>query len=141
MGFHVCEYISRDEATALGLKHANRAHSSGDVEMAFSSGRQWRMPDMALLYVELGWLPPAEFIQDVMSGVLLGSFDRRKPFERVGYLAPEATPLPKPYGFHPDLPEGFLDLLETFEAQAIKQGQRLQTKSVASSFLFPRPRR
>lgn len=141
MGFHVCGYISRDEAFALGMKHANRAHSSGDVEMAFSSGRQWRMPDMALLYIELGWLPPAEFIQDVMSGVLLGSFDRRKLFERVGYLVPETTPLPKPYGFHPALPEGFLSRLENIEAQAVKQGQRLQTKSVATSPLFPRPRR
>jgi len=34
MGWHECEYISREDAKALGLRHADFANSSGDVTLS-----------------------------------------------------------------------------------------------------------
>ena len=53
MGFHVCEYISKEQAEKMGLRNIDVLYSSGDVIMSFTSGNSWMMPDMARLYVEL----------------------------------------------------------------------------------------
>jgi hypothetical protein len=130
MGWHECEYISREEAATLGLRHAEFAHSSGDFTLAFQSGRSWTMPDMAFLYLELGWVPPKDFMDDVMNSPLLT--DRRQSTgTRIGYLNPTDNPLPKPFKINDALPTGFLEKLETHFLQAAVTGNRVQTRGAS----------
>lgn len=143
MGFHVCKYLTREEAIDLGLRNVNVVHSSGDVTLWFDSGRGWRMPDMARLYAEIGWLPPQEFIDDVMTGKLdaVERVQTNAPPKAVsiGYLDPQRDLLPKPFAKNPALPEGFLEKLEALMDQAAEMGfdaairggtGRLQTKGL-----------
>ncbi len=131
MGFHVCEYLTFVEGKALGLKHLDVFYSSGDNIVTYSSGRTWRMPDMATLYVELGWLPPAAFIEDVMKhDVVAGARIQTRSMADgpvlIGYLNPRDNPLPRPFGINPALPEGFLDRMQSHLQAAAPN--RLQSK-------------
>lgn len=115
MGFHLCEYITSQQAEELGLRNRHLIRSSGDVFMTFSSGRSWTMPDMAPLYIELGWVPPAEFIKDIMTnqltaGIQVHTFSQPN-FVPIGYLNPQDNPLP--LKMSSALPPGFLEKLET----------------------------
>jgi hypothetical protein len=59
MGFHVCEYC-REET------------SSGDVVLAFDSGRVWQVPELILHYVaKHGYQPHPDFIHDVMHSTMV----------------------------------------------------------------------
>ncbi len=124
MGFHRCEYISREEAEAKGLKYAKYTSSSGDTIINFQSGRSWQFPDMAALYIELGWVPPKEFIEDLQSGEILDStrMQTKSMTRRVGYLSPEKDPLPLER--NPMVPEGLEDKLADIISKASDFGAR-----------------
>lgn len=116
MGFHECEYITKEQAAKMKLRNQDVIRSFGDVEVTFTSGNSWAMPDMARLYVELGWVPPKEFINDVMTSEILNSnhiltFAIPKPATPIGYLNPKDNPLP--LKMSDKLPTGFLDKLES----------------------------
>ncbi|MEZ0259616.1 MAG: hypothetical protein ACAH80_01315 [Alphaproteobacteria bacterium] len=134
MGFHRCEYMTREEAEKLNLRNKDVVYSSGDVTLCFSSGNSWVMPDMAKLYVEIGWKPPQDFINDVMNSKLVESNDdptcgtRARPMA-IGYLKPATDPLPKPFAINPDLPAGFLQKMEGLMKEAEDMGYRGQTRS------------
>lgn len=137
MGFHVCEYLTRDEAAKLGFRHATQLYSSGDITLSFQSDRSWTMPDMALLYVEIGWVPPTAFIDDVMESPLVAGQrvqTRSVSAEpvKIGYLNARDSPLPRPFKISDKLPEGFLERLEALVTQASDMGNRVQTKSFQS---------
>jgi hypothetical protein len=150
MGYHACEYLSREEAIERGLRHIGGFHSSGDVSLAFDNGRHWMVPDMALLYVELGWLPPRDFIDDIMSGTQIGMAAYQERFcpkdttsaakiawykgnvRAAGYLSPETDPLPRPFALHPALPAGFLERFEERMDAACKSGDRQMTMSASA---------
>ena len=121
MGFHKNEYISEEEGKQLGLRNMDTWRSSGDVTLSFSSGRSWVMPDMARLYVELGWVPPREFVDDVMNSLLVDSASRPQP---VGYLHAKNDPLPRPFKVSDELPKGFLQKLEGLMAEAASLSYR-----------------
>lgn len=113
MGFHVCEYC-REET------------SSGDVTLAFDSGRTWVVPDMILHYVaEHGYQPSAFFVHDVTRETLRsGSRSQTKGVTepiREGYLSG-----PFPSGA---VPEGFFVALWRVMRQAERGGRRVQTRS------------
>lgn len=133
MGFHICEYVTAEQAQSMGLKHADRLWSSGDVTLGFSSGNLWILPDMAPLYIELGWLPPFEFIEDVLHSSLTGGerFQTRgmpkQPVE-IGYLSPKEYPLPLQQDS--GLPTDFADRLANLMVQAAGEGNRAQTKGL-----------
>jgi hypothetical protein len=130
MGWHECEYISREEAEKLGLRHAAFAQSSGDCTLAFQSGQSWTMPDMVFLYVELGWVPPRDFVDDVMNGQLIAE-RRQSSGTQIGYLNPKDNPLLKPFKVNVTLPVGFLEKLEAHFLQAAVQGNRRQTRALS----------
>lgn len=125
MGFHVCEYITREQAKEMGLRNQDVVYSSGDVIMTFASGQSWIMPDMARLYVELGWVPPQKFIDDVMNSELT-SGERRQMRgassapTSVGYLNRKDHPLP--LKMSDKLPAGFLEKLEDQMKKASTMG-------------------
>lgn len=126
MGFHACEYLSREEAEQLNLRNLKVFYSSGDVTICFDSGRSWRMPDMAPLYVELGWVPPQKFIDDIMNAKITAS-QREQTFgvdtvEPVGYINPKDNPLPRPFKVSDKLPAGFLDKLSACMEEAANFG-------------------
>ncbi len=130
MGFHVCEFLTREEAAAKGFKHLDVFFSSGEVTLHFASGRSWKMPDMATLYIELGWLPPVEFIEDVLGGNLIGGERQQtrsatQPIS-IGYLNPRDNPLPLVQ--HPGLPADFSDTLSALMQRADRSGYRAQSK-------------
>ena len=136
MGFHICEYITQEQAQAMNLRNKDVLYSSGDVFMTFTSGHAWIMPDMARLYVELGWVPPQDFIQDVMTGTLMANTPgaTRTQHIAIGYLNPKEHPLP--LRISDQLPPGFLEKLEGRMKEASAMGSafktfsgRLQTKS------------
>lgn len=114
MGFHVCEYC-------------RQATSSGDVTMSFSTGRTWVMPDMILHYVrDHGYLPPAEFIEDVMWSDYTGG-DRAQTRgasapQMVGYLSGEYE--------SGAVPEGFVEELGALMQRASTEGNRSQTRGL-----------
>jgi len=100
--------------------------SSGDVTLHFDSGRSYVMPDMILHYiVDHGWVPPNEFIDDVMNREVAASGRRqmrgRGPMP-IGYL--------KETFQAGSVPSGFADKLEILMAAAALNGCRLQTKSL-----------
>jgi len=67
MGFHICP------KPKLGFTHGNEEpffsdHSSGDNTLTFSNGNAWAFPDALVYYIiDCGWMPPKEFIQDIMN--------------------------------------------------------------------------
>ncbi|MGL4758462.1 MAG: hypothetical protein ACRCXZ_03950 [Patescibacteria group bacterium] len=124
MGFHVCEYC-----VAQGL---NPATSSGDVILKFRSGNSYILPDMVIHYIEdHKWLPPAEFINDVLSSEL-GHSERQQTRSiqsptPIGYLSGEY-----PKG---DSPEEFLTKLKKYMNQTGSEYcLRLQSKSVETVY-------
>jgi len=146
MGFHICEYIERDEASQLGLRYATLCHSSGDVTLTFTSGRSWKMPHMILLYVELGWVPPKDFIDDVMNSTLGATRCeqyRSTTFEseptHIGYLNPKDTPIEKPFKINNGIPKGFLCKLEEYMQVASHMRFRLKGEAVSSLIPAYRP--
>jgi hypothetical protein len=115
MGFHQCEYC-RSES-----KRRYRNTSSGDVIMRFSSGNTWEMPDMILHYIaDHGFKPPIEFIEDVMSGTVIGSerLQTKGLPRKVGYLSGEYI--------EGEVPAGFVEKLEALMIVAEKSGNRIQ---------------
>lgn len=128
MGFHVCEYCPREPSEGNCFKNT----SSGDVNLTFENGHKWVMPDMILHYVaDHGWSPPADFVEDVMSGVLVDfereqtrsiNFGRIYDGERIGYLS---GPFEKGM-----VPEDFVDKLEVLMHIVGSIGNRAQTKGV-----------
>lgn len=102
MGFHICEYCQA--AGNLGKEMRFSPLSSADVTLRFPSGRNWSFPHTGLLhYVTIhNFLPPKEFIDDVMSGsVLSGGFGQTKSSPTpIGYLDGPGFPTgPVPQGF------------------------------------------
>ncbi|MEZ0224542.1 MAG: hypothetical protein ACAH83_08315 [Alphaproteobacteria bacterium] len=132
MGFHRCEYLTREEGEQLKLRNIDVIYSSGDVTLCFSSGRSWQMPDMARLYIELGWVPPKEFVDDVMNSVLTDGARRQTRGlpaapQAIGYLNPKDHPLPRPFAISEELPAGFLEKMEEHMKAAADMGHRIQT--------------
>ena len=69
MGWHTCEFCPQ-EPTETRFKNT----SSGDVNLTFTNGHRWVMPDMILHYVaDHSWLPPQDFMDDVINGELADS--------------------------------------------------------------------
>lgn len=68
----------------------NAFKSTGDVTLAFSSGRAWIMPTMILHYLEEHqWRAPSSFIDDVLNSSLhppKANDPRQVKPARVGYL-------------------------------------------------------
>lgn len=90
---------------ACKLKHgrgqcAYATTSSREIILIFSNGRRWKMPEMILHYIaDHNWLPPVEFIEDLlrisldpspedMTYVNPGAedIDERFGIVRIGYL-------------------------------------------------------
>lgn len=126
MGFHVCEFCERGKTDTNRFNHL----SSGDVNLTFTNGHRWVMPDMILHYVaDHGWVPPDAFIDDVMDGELAAG-DRRQTrgigdiFDatHIGYLSG-----PFERG---SVPEGFVERLESLMHEAGLSGNRAQTKGL-----------
>lgn len=126
MGFHVCEYCPREPSEGNRFKNT----SSGDVNLTFENGHKWVMPDMILHYVaDHGWSPPADFVEDVMSGTLVDfgrsqtrsiSLGQIYDGKKVGYLSG--------YFEKGVVPERFVDKLEALMQIAGSAGNRSQTK-------------
>lgn len=124
MGFHICQWCGD-----LNTDRSNRfSHlSSGDVTLYFRSGNKWQMPDMILHYVaDHGWVPPLEFIDDVMNSEYAGGERiqyRSMTFPvRIGYLTEDFVP--------GEVPEGFVEKLLYLMSSAANDGHRLQTKGM-----------
>lgn len=121
MGIHVCAYVHVGEVWYPDT-------SSGDVVLKFSSGRAWEMPDMILHYIrDHNFLPPAEFIDDVMNHVYVGgeryqtkSLDTSRPV-MVGYLTGAFE-----IG---NVPSYFVEKLESLMSKSERDGMRRQTRS------------
>lgn len=127
MGFHVCESCkSKDESNRFPNT------SSGDVNLTFTNGHKWVMPDMILHYVaDHGWQPPSDFIADVMNGKL-ETGGRRQTRGGVSNVFDGATPVGYLKGMIPTgpVPDGFVDQLERLMQQASGGGMRAQTKGM-----------
>lgn len=128
MGFHRCEFCPHFAGTTLFQNT-----SSGDVNLTFTNGNRWVMPDMILHYVaDHNWLPPREFVEDVMRGELAdsGRVQTRSMNtiadilrgNRVGYLAGSYE--------QGSVPTGFVERLELLMRQAKDTGGRAQTKGL-----------
>lgn len=119
MGFHVCEYCKPESENRFSNM------SSGDTTLTFSSGRTWMVPDMILHYVvDHGWLPPQEFIGDVMNSKLIGGHrDQTKSpdVQHIGYLSGNFE--------QGEVPEFFVEKLESLLNQAARSGNREQYRS------------
>jgi hypothetical protein len=130
MGFHLCEFCDNKKHG----KNRFSASSSGDVSLVFTNGRKWVMPDMILHYIgDHNWLPPREFVEDIMSGVIASS-DRSQTRsvlpvkackeQKVGYLSgPFAAGV---------VPYSFLKRLEELMERASNTGYRVQTKGLST---------
>lgn len=96
MGFHVCEWCRTSPPRSEEMQFSHL--SSADVTISFSSGRTWQFPFAGLPhYVTYhGYLPPADFIDDVVNGTPeAGQFIQTKSLPMmVGYLQ------------YPQMPEG-----------------------------------
>lgn len=124
MGFHICGAC---KGSSISRRFPNT--SSGDVNLSFTNGRRWVMPDMILHYVaDHGWQPPADFVADVMNGTLKTGGRRQtrgadNVFEnatRMGYLEGAIST--------GSVPSGFAEKLESLMQQASDGGMRAQTK-------------
>lgn len=114
MGFHVCEYCETET-------------SSGDVRLAFDSGRTWQVPDMILHYVaDHGFQPDPFFVHDVLHATLSagGRMQAKSaaPPIRVGYLSGNF-----PRGA---VNETFFLRLWQVMRQASRQGHATQTRGL-----------
>ena len=69
MGMHMCVYcIDPDGKLANHPEHIYSFSSTGDIILVFPNGDRFEMPDMVLHYVfDHQWLPPQEFIVDVLT--------------------------------------------------------------------------
>ncbi len=108
MGFHACQFCFPQGFGSGSMKSdkdmAFGPYSSADVTLSFKSERKWEFPHTGLLHyiTEHGYLPPSDFIDDVMNGeVLEGQFAQTKsPATRVGYLTEPGFPTGQvPNGF------------------------------------------
>ena len=121
MGFHVCEFCRGNKESKYPIT------SSGDVTLHFDSGRSYVMPDMVLHYIaDHHWVPPKEFIDDVINGEIAAS-DRRQTrsgnnLMSIGYLRGTFK--------EGSVPDGFIEKLEILMVAASQNGERLQTKSL-----------
>ncbi len=75
MGIHLCGYCYRPNgngSTQIGFGNICHPSGSGDIVLLNeASGVQYEMPDLILHYVlDHQWLPPQEFVQEVMTGAL-----------------------------------------------------------------------
>lgn len=108
MGSYNCKYCTAADLADLENMQYDPG-SSGEPELEFSNGNSWKLPYLALHYVERHkWLPPKKFINDVMSVPFLGGrYVQSKGVgpERVGYLEGDF-----PTG---QVPVGFLEKLAT----------------------------
>jgi len=107
LGVHRCAYCSGGGFFDHG--------SSGDVFLQFDSGVLWQMPDMILHYVaDHEWLPPQEFVNDVMKSSLMGAERWQTKSitksRKVGYLEGEFA--------RGIVPEGFVEKLEELMEKA-----------------------
>jgi hypothetical protein len=123
MGFHICHLCGTMNQPS---GHRFPPTSSGDVTLVFENGHAWRMPDMILHYVaDHGWVPPEEFVNDVMHHhqfvPRVRSCRVRIVPESVGYLTGEIVP--------GRVPDNFVDRLEACMQAAAESGQRRQTRS------------
>lgn len=136
MGFHRCPYCLE----SVKEPHQFSNHSTGDVNLSFSNGHRWVMPDMICHYVaDHQWLPPQEFIDDVMDGtsnlkiqtVNYNSFAQRIADvlngTRVGYLSGELVT--------GEVPDGFMTRLVAQMGQAHLFNMRLQTKGLPLTYI------
>ncbi|KKU33379.1 MAG: hypothetical protein UX47_C0004G0024 [Candidatus Collierbacteria bacterium GW2011_GWA2_46_26] len=65
---HMCVYCLEDHGFTEHLEHIYDPSSTGDIILVFPNGDRFEMPDMVLHYVfDHQWLPPQEFIVDVLS--------------------------------------------------------------------------
>lgn len=124
MGFHVCQFCRGNKESKYSIT------SSGDVFLSFNSGRSYIMPDMILHYIyDHGWVPPQEFIDDIMHGEIAET-GRRQTRETTG---------PIPVGYlkgsfkQGNVPAGFVEKLEILMVAASQSGDRFQTKSLILS--------
>lgn len=127
MGFHICETC---HGQAQSPRFPNT--SSGDVNLTFSNGHRWVMPDMILHYVaDHGWQPPSEFVADVMNGEL--QTGGRRQTRSVGNVFDGATSIGYLTGTIPTgpVPDNFVEMLENLMQRASGDGMRIQTKGVA----------
>ncbi len=117
MGFHTCKFC--DKAT-----------SSGDVTLRFTSGHTWVMPDMILHYVaEHDYQPPAPFVEDVLGGAYVGGLREQTKsgltaIHKVGYLADGDFPM---WLTNASRDQFFVQLWRLMEL-ARKGGDRVQTR-------------
>jgi hypothetical protein len=121
MGLHLCEYCRCQGQPEYDCT------STGDTTMEFSSGNKYEVPDMILHYIaDHGWVPPKEFIDDVMYSELVGGERwQTKSIQvttKVGYLkGPDLEPITSG-----TVPEGFVEKLVILMRQADELGQRIQ---------------
>jgi hypothetical protein len=126
MGFHICEYGGSE---AHGKYPTS---SSGDVRLTFDSGRIWIMPDMILHYVaDHHWLPPEDFIHDIMHATyVVGKRSQTKspapPPIPVGYVKGEFV--------SGDVPEGFVEKLQSLMQAAADNSHRIQYRGISESY-------
>jgi hypothetical protein len=119
MGFHICEFCLPGAVT----RHHNT--SSGDVTLMFDNGHAWEMPDMILHYIaDHNWLPPEEFIKDVMERELVAAsrLQTKAPATRIAYLSG-----PFVAG---EVPAGFVEKLQRLMRQAEIAGSRIQYRGL-----------
>jgi hypothetical protein len=104
MGWHDCIYCKP------GQKNEYINTSSGDIILKFASDNIWQVPDMILHYMrDHGWMPPPDFINDVLYSNLTGGsryqtrsaggdyFRLEVGAEPIGYLTQNFISTPVPY--------------------------------------------
>lgn len=68
MGMHPCKYCYTEQGYIDNPDRVYDPSSTGDITLVFPNGDTFEMPDMILHYVfDHQWLPPREFIADVMA--------------------------------------------------------------------------
>lgn len=130
MGFHACEFCDAVSVTKNKFNHL----STGDVNLTFANGHRWVMPDMILHYLaDHDWLPPQEFINDVLGveladsgriqtrGIMMSIGDIYQG-QRIGYLVGSFE--------RGVVPDGFAERLELLMKKAGDMGYRAQTKGL-----------
>lgn len=108
MGQHGCKH-PLCLVQSGGFKYTNQ--SSGDNFFVNAVGVTYKYPDMLLHYMEHGYKPPKEFVDDVMNNRIVDG--RRSQTRSVGKVI-EFGYLEPPFDFETSddkLPEGFEDVL------------------------------
>jgi hypothetical protein len=127
MGFHLCSACKDKDRNKLRYPNT----SSGDVNLSFTNGRRYVMPDMILHYVaDHGWQPPAAFVEDVMTGEI--EAHRRMQTRGVAHVFENATRIGYLEGeiVADSIPDGFIDRLDQLMKDADARGARAQTKDL-----------